>query len=360
MAFRFHCKTELLAVDPQSPDPAVMRRAGEVLKRGGLVAFPTETVYGLGASALDQGAVRRIFQAKGRPADNPLIIHIAAAEELEWLADDSGGRGRLLAQAFWPGPLTLVLPGRGRVTTAATAGLDSVAVRLPAHPVARALIRAAGVPVAAPSANLSGRPSPTTAAHVWQDLAGRVEMILDAGPAGQGVESTVLDLTVSPPLILRPGGVTREELQRVLGRVDVDPAVLAVQKETDIEQPRSPGMKYRHYAPRAPLYLFEGEAVALRRALRERLATELAAGRRVGVLCREGNQACYEGAVVVPLGRQDRPEQVAAGLYAALRYLDEQAVEIILAEGVPAVGMGLAVANRLRRAAGGNVLEVKN
>ncbi|MGQ9557637.1 MAG: L-threonylcarbamoyladenylate synthase [Desulfurispora sp.] len=352
--------TELLAVDPQRPAPDALQRAGELLRRGGLVAFPTETVYGLGASALHEQAVRRIFQAKGRPADNPLIIHIADPDEMAELAVDPAGTGRLLARAFWPGPLTLVLPGRGRVARAATAGLDSVAVRLPAHPVARELIRAAGVPVAAPSANLSGRPSPTTAAHVWEDLAGRVDMILDGGPAGQGVESTVLDLTVTPPLILRPGGVTREELQRVLGRVEVDPAVLDVGRQTDTERPRSPGLKYRHYAPRAALYLYEGEEQAVSRAIQERLDRELAAGRRVGVLCRRGHEDFYRGAVVLPLGMPGYPEQVAAGLYAALRQLDEQAVEIILAEGVPATGMGLAVANRLRRAAGGNVLEVAN
>lgn len=344
--------TRYIKIDPANPDTTVMEEAGRVLKSGGLVAFPTETVYGLGANALDGRAVARIYKAKGRPQDNPLIVHVADSQEVDFVAKRVPGAARALMEAFWPGPLTLVLPAGETVPAEVTAGLPTVAVRMPAHPVALALIRAAGVPVAAPSANLSGRPSPTSAEHVLQDLGGRVEVILDGGPAGVGVESTVLDMTASAPVILRPGGVTLEALTEVLGEVSADPAADGVHGG---EIPRSPGMKYTHYAPEAPLLLFEGEPGAVRSKIKQLAGEYRAAGKRVGILTyRGGFDYSSEGEVVLA-GRKDAPETVAAELYAALRRFNSLGVDLILAEGLEEQGMGRAVMNRLRKAAGGRI-----
>lgn len=356
---RHRLPTRVLAVDPRHPEGQALSEAGEVLRGGGLVAFPTETVYGLGANALDGRAVEGIFRAKGRPADNPLIVHLDAAGDIGNYIGQVPAAVTLLAGRFWPGPLTVVLRGGEVFPPAVTAGLRTVAFRVPAHPVARALIGAAGVPLAAPSANASGRPSPTTAAHVLDDLDGLVDLVLDGGSAGLGVESTVLDLSGRRPVILRPGGVTPEQLQEVLGPVDLDPAVNGAKEAA--ERPRSPGMKYVHYAPRAPLVLFEAgdDAKLVQRVLAEagRLAAE---GVQVGILaCRENAHHYRDrGYTVVVSGLRAEPGTVAASLYESLRRFDRLAVDMILAEGVPADGMGLAVMNRLRRAAGGNVVTV--
>lgn len=340
--------TRCIKVDPRRPETDAVLEAGRILNRGGLVAFPTETVYGLGANALDGRAVARIFAAKGRPADNPLIVHVAGREEVKHLAQSIPPAAEILMEVFWPGPLTLVLPAGPAVPPETTAGLQTLAVRMPAHPVALALIRAAGTPLAAPSANLSGRPSPTTAEHVLQDLGGRIEAVLDGGPAGVGVESTVLDLTAPVPLILRPGGVTPEELREVLGEVEVEAAIG--------DRPRSPGMKYVHYAPRAPLYLVEGEPGAVAARLRELALEQKALGKRVGILSCSG-PGDYAGlGEVVEAGRRENPETVAAGLYAALRRFNELDVDLILAEGLEDSGMGLAVMNRLRKAADSRII----
>ncbi|MDI6710950.1 MAG: L-threonylcarbamoyladenylate synthase [Thermoanaerobacterales bacterium] len=333
-------------VDPQDPDPAVIAAAAAVIRRGGLVAFPTETVYGLGADATNGAAVRRIFAAKGRPADNPLIVHISAMDELRPLVRDVPDVARALAGAFWPGPLTLVLPAAPSLPREVTAGLDTVGVRMPDHPVALALIRAAGVPLAAPSANASGRPSPTTAAHVLDDLGGRIDAVLDGGPAPVGVESTVLDLTATPPAVLRPGGVTVEQLEAVLGR-----AAVADRKGENGGPPRSPGMKYRHYAPRTPLVLFEGPPPAVAEAIRRRAAEARAAGRRAVVLAAPETAGLYAPEPVVVTGPRDRPDKVAAALYDALRRADAAGADVILAEGPAPGGLGGTVLERLRRAA---------
>ncbi|MDQ0285031.1 L-threonylcarbamoyladenylate synthase [Desulfofundulus luciae] len=354
-------RTTYWMVDPARPDPGIMARAGLILRQGGLVAFPTETVYGLGANALDALAVVRIFEAKGRPQDNPLIVHVADRETVNRLARRvPAGAGRLM-DVFWPGPLTLVLPAAPVVPRQVTAGLDSVGIRMPGHPVALALIAAAGVPVAAPSANLSGRPSPTTAGHVLQDLDGRIEAILDGGPAGVGLESTVLDLTGDVPVILRPGGITREELEKVIGEVRVDPGIDGVPgcgSPAGEFRPRSPGMKYRHYAPRAPLVLVEGEPERVVARLKELAGGYRSRGLRVGVLATaETARECQEDRVVVAGSRQD-PAGIASRLFAALRRFDELGVDIILAEGIEPRGLGLAVMNRLRRAAGNRIERV--
>ncbi|WP_027717608.1 L-threonylcarbamoyladenylate synthase [Desulfovirgula thermocuniculi] len=349
------------SLDPVRPDPQVLARAGKILRRGGLVAFPTETVYGLGASALDPRAVARIFEVKGRPQDNPLIVHVAGPGEVAGLVEgEVPPQASLLIKLFWPGPLTLVLPAAPHLPPQVTAGLPTVALRMPAHPVALGLIAAAGVPVAAPSANLSGRPSPTTAQHVLEDLGGRIEAVLDAGPAAIGLESTVLDLTGPVPLILRPGGITPEELAEVLGEVRLAPG--AGGEPCALPRPRSPGMKYRHYAPRAPLLLVEGDPQRVAGRIAELARGYLARGKAVGILAYEETAPLYrlpEGRVsLVVAGSRDNPRAVAAALFGALRRLDALGVDVILAEGMEPRGVGLAVMNRLRRAAGENVEKV--
>jgi L-threonylcarbamoyladenylate synthase len=347
-------RTAYWQVDPVEPRSEIIDRAGMILRRGGLVAFPTETVYGLGASALDGRAVRRIFEVKGRPPDNPLIVHVAGREMLRPLVRSWPATAEKLMAAFWPGPLTLVLPAAPGVPREVTAGLDTVGIRMPAHPVALALIASAGIPVAAPSANLSGRPSPTTAGHVLQDLDGRIDAILDAGPAGVGVESTVLDLVADVPVILRPGGITPEELEKVIGKVKVDPGA----DGGDVSRPRSPGMKYRHYAPRVPLVLVEGEPERVAARLKELADNYRALGRRVGILATAETAGKLNGGQVVVAGSRQNPAAIASRLFAALRQLEGRGVDVILAEGIEPRGLGLAVMNRLRRAAGGHIERV--
>lgn len=348
--------TKYITVDPFHPEPGPLEEGGSVLRRGGLVAFPTETVYGLGANALDGRAVARIFEAKGRPPDNPLIVHVDGREAVSGLVKKITGAAETLMEAFWPGPLTIILPVGEVVPAQVTAGLDTVAVRMPDHPVALGLIRAAGVPVAAPSANTSGRPSPTTARHVLNDLGGRIDLIIDGGPAGVGVESTVVDLTVPLPLVLRPGGVTPEDLSKILGSVAVDPAARSGFKGKC--RPRSPGMKYTHYAPRAPLFLIEGEVKAVAAKIMELAREYRRQGHRVGILSYDDGRDFSVVGEVVLAGRRDRPETVAAALYAALRRFDEMEIDVILAEGLADQGIGLAVMNRLRKAAGGKIIRV--
>ena len=337
-------------VDALGESPAI-REAARMLREGKLVAFPTETVYGLGADARSEEAVARIFAAKGRPGDNPLIVHIGRVSQLENLVAKLPPSGEALIRRFWPGPLTLDLPHPGSVAQRVTAGLDTVAVRMPSHPVALALLRTSGLPVAAPSANRSGRPSPTEAEHVWEDLGERIDGLLDAGPTGVGVESTVVDVTGSTPLLLRPGGVTLEELRETVGEVRVDPAL-----EGDAHPPRSPGMKYRHYAPEGELWLVEGSGEALVLRIR-RLAEEARrSDRRVGILTTEENRHRYEADRVVVCGRRADPESVARNLYRALREMDRAGVDYILAETFPAEGLFRSVMNRLYKASGGRVV----
>ena len=381
-------KTRVVRVDPDLPDPEVLAQAGALIRAGELVSFPTETVYGLGADATNAQAVHRIFAVKGRPQDNPIIVHVAAPEEVAKLVTEVPAEARLLMAAFWPGPLTLVLPRRPIVPDAVTAGLDTVAIRLPAHSVARALIRAAGRPIAAPSANTSGRPSPTRAEDVLADLDGKIPLIIDGGDCRVGVESTVLAL-VPGPVVLRPGGISTEEIARVLGRpVRVDRGVLAniagsqgalvdvtagdvvpagvTQAGTP---PRSPGMKYRHYAPRAELVVYWGAGVA--EALRAEQEERAARGQRVGLLismetARALGVSVHDGPdergapreAVVIWGRRGDAASLGRLLFTALRILDRAGVDVILAEGVEPEGIGLAVMDRMARAAGGRVRRV--
>ncbi len=351
----------VLKVSPDAPDPAAIGDAAAVLREGGLVAFPTETVYGLGADALNPGAVARIYAAKGRPVDNPIIVHIAEAEALGSLVTGIPPAAETLIGACWPGPLTLVLPAAPLVPEVTRGGLPSVAVRVPAHPVALALIRAAGCPLAAPSANRSGRPSPTTAQHVLADLGGSVDLVLDGGPTPVGVESTVLDLTSDPPLLLRPGGASLERLEALIGRVVVPaPSEAAAGTAAEWLQAalaRSPGTRYRHYAPRAKLVLVEAPAqeaggappAAMLSAAVRRLWDQ---GLRVGVMVTaESAPEVPPGAVVRVMGPRTDAAAVAAVLFALLRELDDAGLDAIVVEGIPESGLGRAVMDRLRRAA---------
>ncbi|WP_197525190.1 L-threonylcarbamoyladenylate synthase [Symbiobacterium thermophilum] len=346
--------TRVLEVDPADPEPEVVAQAAAILRAGDVVAFPTETVYGLGANALSSEAVARIFAAKGRPSDNPLIVHIADTAQLEGLVESVPPTAERLMERCWPGPLTLVMRKGPAVPPEVTAGLDTVGIRMPDHPVALALIRAAGVPIAAPSANASGRPSPTTAEHVLEDLAGSIPAVLDGGETGVGVESTVLDMTTDPPMILRPGGLPREELEAAIGPVVLAPGV----EGGTVERPRSPGMKYRHYAPQAPLILVEGPVLEMQEKIRD-LAMEYAEeGKRVGILCSAESRGVYVAPVILEYGARGDLAGIASDLFGTLRAFDRHQVDVILAEGVPEEGLGLAIMNRLRRAAGGRVIRL--
>jgi L-threonylcarbamoyladenylate synthase len=354
--------TEIIKIDMSVPDwDKQLDKAAEVLKSGGLVAFPTETVYGLGANALDEKAVKSIYKAKGRPSDNPLIVHISDINALEALVGSIPATAPRLMKAFWPGPLTLVFPKSDKIPSVITAGLDTVAIRMPSHPIALALIRKAGIPIAAPSANSSGRPSPTLAKHVIEDLAGKVDIIIDGGNSIVGLESTVLDIIPAQPVILRPGGVTQEQLRQLLGNVGMDPAI--TNGQSSAATPRSPGMKYRHYAPKAALLLFQGGNDSVVAEICRRAALYINEGTSVGILATDETKALYEPSMhlssrMLSLGSRLKPEILASNLFRCLREFDEKAVEVILAEIPESDGIGLAVVNRLMKAAGGNIIKV--
>lgn len=329
-------------------DESQIAQAAAILRAGGLLGIPTETVYGLGASGLDSEAVGRIFQAKGRPQDNPLILHIPSADWLEKYCKGIPPAAYALAERFWPGPLTMVLRRAEMVPDVVTAGLDTVGMRCPAHSLCRTVIAAAGVPVAAPSGNTSGRPSPTTAEEMLQDMDGKIDAILDGGPCAVGVESTIVDLTGETPRLLRPGGITLEQLESVLGHVTVDAAVTEQLKEG--ERPRAPGMKYRHYAPKAPVTVVTGEPAQSAAYI----AAHACAGD--GVLCFDEYAHLFPGCTVERLGSAERPEEQARHVFGALRRFDGTPVAAIWAQCPHSEGMGLAVANRLNKAAGFHII----
>ncbi|MCM1089947.1 MAG: L-threonylcarbamoyladenylate synthase [Butyrivibrio sp.] len=338
-------------------DKEWLRRAGEVLRGGGLVAFPTETVYGLGGDAMNPDSSRLIYAAKGRPSDNPLIIHIADFEALSAIVPEIPEEAVRLAEVFWPGPLTMILPKSDAVPYETTGGLETVAVRMPSHPVALALIREGGGYVAAPSANLSGKPSPTSAAYVAEDMDGRIDMIIDGGEVGIGLESTIVDLTVSPPRILRPGYITREMLEQVLGEVGTDATILRSQQDCG-EAPKAPGMKYRHYAPVGELTIVSGTPDAVAAYINQRADEDRTSGEKVGVIGTEEMLAGYRSDVVKSVGRRGDEETIARRLYAILRELDDEGVTKIYSESFSAEGFGQAIMNRLLKAAGHHVVEV--
>ncbi len=346
--------------DREHPQDGELREAAEILRTGGLVAFPTETVYGLGANALDEEAAKRIYAAKGRPSDNPLIAHIAGESGLAPLVSRIPEAAKKLMEAFWPGPLTMIFPKSEAVPYGTTGGLETVAVRMPSDPVANRLIALAGVPVAAPSANTSGRPSPTTADHVWEDMNGRIEMVVDGGPVGIGVESTIVDVTGEVPMVLRPGAITMEMLRDLLGEVEIDPAIIGPMSPD--AHPKAPGMKYRHYAPKADMTLVEGEPEAMAETICLLAGESLAQEKRVGVICTEETRHFYpeslmDKTVVRSMGQRAKEETIAHNLYAVLREFDELDVDCIYCEGFPRTELGQAIMNRLTKAAGHKIIQ---
>jgi len=330
--------------------------AAEILKNGGLVAFPTETVYGLGANALEEQASAKIYAAKGRPSDNPLIAHIASMEDLPKLAAEIPEAGRKLAEKYWPGPLTLIFPKRDVVPYGTTGGLDTVAVRMPSDPIAARLIRLAGIPVAAPSANTSGRPSPTRAEHVIEDMNGKIEMIIDGGEVGIGVESTIVDVSGEVPTMLRPGAITMEMLRETIGTVAIDPAILGPMSEG--MKPKAPGMKYRHYAPNAEMTLVEGEMDKVVEFINREAKAALAAGKRVGIICTEESREYYPEGILEVIGSREHEETVAHNLFAVLRDFDDRNVDCIFSESFSKDRLGQAIMNRLCKAAGYHIVNV--
>jgi len=333
-----------------------IQEAASYIRAGELVAFPTETVYGLGADATCDEAVQRIFKAKGRPSDNPLIVHLSSITDLQGVVAQVSSKAEKLIEAFWPGPLTLLLPKGKQVCDTVTAGLSTVAVRMPAHPVALALIAAAKKPLAAPSANLSGKPSPTTADHVLDDLKGRIRGVLDAGTTGIGLESTVVDVTLDIPMILRPGGITLAQLQAVVGEVKLDPMMQREDHDEasrqEIMKPRSPGMKYRHYAPSGDLWLVSCEKglSVMRNRMMQEAEEARKQGYRVGILTTDDGLSLFTAERVISLGKREALEQIASQLYAALRQCDQGDLDRIYAETFPKQGLGEAIMNRLEKA----------
>ncbi|WP_371928707.1 L-threonylcarbamoyladenylate synthase [Rossellomorea sp. KS-H15a] len=335
-------------VDKNKSYPQIVD-AAKILQQDEVVAFPTETVYGLGANATSDTAVEKIFKAKGRPSDNPLIVHISNKEQLKGLVEEIPMDASKLIDAYWPGPLTIIFKNKENVFSGrVTAGLDTVGIRMPDHPVALSIIEASGLPIAAPSANRSGKPSPTTAQHVIDDLDGRIAGVVDGGETGVGVESTVVDCTGEIPVILRPGGITKEQLEEVVGKVEVDPSL----KEGK-GAPKSPGMKYTHYAPDAPVYLVDGTKEDVQRLVDEKKEE----GLKVGVLTTEEQMDWYQADLILSAGRRDDLKTVAQHLYDTLRAFNRSNVDIIFAEMFPEEGVGLAIMNRLQKAAGYRVIK---
>ncbi len=350
-------KTLMLKVDLQKPDMKKIRVAASLIRKGGLVAFPTETVYGLGADALNPKAVLALFKAKKRPLDNPPIIHVGDVEYIRKLVKELPPKAERLMEKFWPGPLTLIFKRSGIVPDVTVASLDTIAIRMPNHNVALALIRESSCPIAAPSANLAGKPSPTSAQHVLEDLNGRIDAVLDAGPTFIGLESTVLDLTLDPPQILRPGGTPYEMLKEVLGNVELNPVAVA-DSALPVEEARSPGVKHKHYAPNADVIVVEGEIAAVVSKINELINFYMQNNKRVGVLATDETSSHYKADVVKSLGSRNDLVIVARNLFKLLREFDSEKVDIIIAESVPLERLGLAIMNRLRKASGYNIIKV--
>lgn len=342
-------KTIMKKVDKNQIDEDVILEAGMILKQGGLVAFPTETVYGLGANALDEEAAKKTYAAKGRPSDNPLIVHIADMQALEEIAVDIPPETDTLAFHFWPGPLTMIFEKSDKVPYGTTGGLDTVAVRMPSDNIARELILASGGFVSAPSANTSGRPSPTTAEHVKADLDGRIEMILDGGAVDIGLESTILDMTVTPPMILRPGAITADMLEKVIGQVSVDETLLGSESE---QPPKAPGMKYRHYAPKAKLTIVEGTLREEVLAIRQLAYAAYRQGKNIGIVATSETELFYTHGIVKNIGTRENEKTIARNLYSVLREFDEEDISEIYSESFALQGIGNAIMNRLEKAAG--------
>ena len=348
-------ETQIRRLSYSQIDETMIEEAGRIIRKGGLVAFPTETVYGLGGDALNPESSKKIYAAKGRPSDNPLIVHIADKRDLYRIVREVPEKAKKLMEAFWPGPLTMIFYKNELVPQATTGGLDTVAVRMPSDRIAAAFIRAAGGFVAAPSANVSGRPSTTTAAHVEEDLSGRIEMILDGGQAVIGLESTIVDMSVEPPVILRPGAVTKEMMEAVIGPLEVDKAIIAPDSGV---KPKAPGMKYRHYAPRADLAVVEGSTEAVIAAINQLAEEAEAEGKRVGIIATDETKDRYPKGLVLSLGARKHEEEIAQHLFEVLRDFDETDVDCIYSEAFDEASIGPAIMNRLLKAAGHKVIQV--
>lgn len=347
----FTVDTEWIKIEADEDLPLKLRKAAAIIREGGLVAFPTETVYGLGADGMNEEAAAKIYEAKGRPSDNPLIIHVSDMEQVDLVAKEIPEQARKLMVRFWPGPLTIILKKREEVPAGTTGGLSTVAVRMPSHPVARALIRESGRVIAAPSANTSGRPSPTKAEHVWEDMRGRIPMILDGGTVGIGIESTIVDMTGEVPMILRPGYITEEMLKETIGRVAIDPAVAGKEKPEHVVA-KAPGMKYRHYAPKGQLILVEGPVWKVVDKINSLAEEKTEQGYRVGIIGTDETLASYRTGVKRSIGSRKNPESIAAHLYDILRESDALTLDYIYSESFFEEGLLDAVMNRMLKAAG--------
>lgn len=347
-------ETRIEKIDRYQLDEQILEQAGEILKQGGLVAFPTETVYGLGANALDEEAAKKTYAAKGRPSDNPLIVHIADVEALDDIVLQVSDKAKRIIDKFWPGPLTLIFEKSEKVPYGTTGGLQTVAVRMPVDEIALGLIRNGGGYVSAPSANTSGRPSPTSAQHVADDLNGKIEMIIDGGNVDIGVESTILDMTVEPPMILRPGAVTKEMLEEVIGEVAIDHALI---DDEAAEAPKAPGMKYRHYAPKAQLIVVEGNEEDAVKAIRQIAYEQTRLGYKIGIIATNETIDFYTTGVIKNIGTRSNENSIAKNLYKVLREFDEEEVDYIYSEAFAAEGLGNAIMNRLLKAAGYHTIQ---
>lgn len=335
-----------------------LKKAADILKNGGLVAFPTETVYGLGADALNPRASIKIYEAKGRPSDNPLIVHIASPNQMDVLARDIPDEAYKLASVFWPGPLTIILNKKENVPSETTGGLDTVAIRLPASKIAKDIIEASGGYIAAPSANASGRPSPTKAEHVIEDLDGKIDMIIDGGKSTLGLESTIIDLSAKQATVLRPGCITKSMLENIIGHVEYDNAVLQKNMDENII-PKAPGMKYRHYAPEGSLTIYEGNIEKVTKEINNKAKEYIDAGKSVGIIATEETKHFYKYGIIKVVGSRSDEDSIAAGLYGVLRDFDDIHAEYIFSESFEGDDLGQAIMNRLLKAAGYNVVNVE-
>ncbi len=349
-------ETKIVRMDEQNIDYEALKRAGDIIRAGGLVAFPTETVYGLGGDALNEESSGKIYRAKGRPSDNPLIVHICKLEDMVPIVKEVPRAAKLLAEAFWPGPLTIILNKSDKVPYATTGGLDTVAIRMPEHRTALAFIEASGGYIAAPSANISGKPSPTIAKYVAEDMDGRIEMIIDGGEVGIGLESTIVDLTEETPMILRPGYITKEMLEKILGEVKVDETILG---DSPGKAPKAPGMKYRHYAPKGRLTIIVGLQENVVREINDRAADMQKRGEKVGIIGTDATVSLYGADSIKSAGRREDEESIARTLYRILREFDDEDVTVIYSEAFDGTsgngGIGQAIMNRLLKAAGHHI-----
>lgn len=345
-------KTIISEIDENNIDINEIRKQAKFLKQGKTVIFPTETVYGLGANALDYSAVKKIYEAKGRPSDNPLIVHICDKKDVYDLADNVSEKAKIVMDAFWPGPITIVLNKKDIVPKTTSGGLETVAIRMPSHKIAQAIIKEAGVPIAAPSANISGRPSPTKGNHVKEEMYGRVSGIILGGDCDFGLESTVLDMTERIPMILRPGSITKEELEKLIGEVDLDPSL---EKKEDNDKAKAPGMKYTHYSPNADVYIVSGKEEDVVKKINDLIEENTNNELRTGVMCLNKNKSKYRG-IVIGLG--DNLDEVGTNLFSTLIEMDKNNVDKIYSEEFPNSGVGRAIMNRLLKSAGYKVIKV--